>query len=181
MFSLNKSKMVQSTEYHVDKQLCIILALLKKVMKFTYGFVYMTGFMESRWITFKLCQEILIQKPKAMVRKTYCKISGDILFLFTPVSMQQSLHHLKLQTHLKNILKLISYVREANHILMKDVKWGKVSVPLHCPWDMWWTNWHFFPEYFCIPLPCLSTSVPCSYSSIHRWCYTNLASDRVFK
>ena len=98
MFSLNKNKMAQNTQYHVEQQLCIVLALLKKVMKFTYGFVYMTGFMESRWTTFKLCEEILIQKPKAMVRKTYCKISGDILLLSTPVSMQQSLHHLKLQT-----------------------------------------------------------------------------------
>ena len=53
-------------------------------MKFTYGFVYMTGFMESRWTTFKLCQEILIQKPKAMVRITYWKISRDIFIKFHP-------------------------------------------------------------------------------------------------
>ena len=136
--------MVQSTEYQVQQQLFIILALLKKVMKFTYDFVNMTGFMESRWKTFKSCKEILIQKHKGMVRRTYYKISRDILLLFTRVSMQQSLHHLKLQTHLKNILKLSSYVREANHIFMKDVKWGKVYVPLHSPWDLWWTNWDSF-------------------------------------
>lgn len=51
---------------------------------FTYGFVYRTGFMESKWKIFKLCQEILIRKPNAMVRKTYWKISGDIFITFHP-------------------------------------------------------------------------------------------------
>jgi len=51
-------------------------------MKFTYGFAYMTGFMESRKTKFKLCQEILIQKPKALVRKTYWNILGDIFITF---------------------------------------------------------------------------------------------------
>jgi hypothetical protein len=66
----------------------------------------MTGFMKSRWITFKLCKEILIQKSNATVRRIYCKISGVIFFTVHPVSIKQALKHFKLQILLNNILKL---------------------------------------------------------------------------